>query len=225
MWLENYFPTGWITFFEMIQKEDYMIRLSQKIATEYESNICFPPPNQIFKAFELCSLDGLKVVLIGQDPYHGIGQANGLCFSVNPGVIFPPSLRNIIKELQSDLAFDTPMTGDLTPWGKQGVLLLNATLTVRQKEAGSHQNLGWELFTDQLIQYISEHKKGVIFLLWGAFAQKKITLIDVEKHHILSCGHPSFASSHKKWFGNKHFSKTNEILISMHQKPIQWQLV
>jgi uracil-DNA glycosylase len=225
MILKHNCPEGWQDFFEKIYKEDFFEILEEKVTQEYQTNVCFPPINQIFRAFELCSLQDLKVVIIGQDPYHGLGQANGLCFSVNPGVKFPPSLANIIKELQSDVAFQTPLTGDLTPWASQGVLLLNATLTVRQKQAGSHQKLGWEIFTDSVIQYISEQKNEVIFLLWGAFAHKKGANIDTSKHHVLKCGHPSFALSHKQWFGNKHFSKTNDILRSMNKEPIDWQLV
>lgn len=225
MWLSQYFPRGWDEFFEIMQNQDFFKSLDEKIAKEYIDNICFPPKNQIFRAFEICSLQDLKVVIMGQDPYHGLGQANGLSFSVHPGVRFPPSLANIIKELQSDVAFHSPITGDLTPWAEQGVLLLNATLTVQQKQAGSHQNLGWSNFTDAVIQYISDHKKGVVFLLWGGFAQKKENLIDTNKHYILKCGHPSFANSHKQWFGNKHFSQTNAILLKNNQIPIDWQLI
>jgi uracil-DNA glycosylase len=225
MWLQQWFPSGWDNFFENIQKQDFFKNLDKNVAQEYQMDTCFPHENQIFRAFDLCHLKDLKVVIIGQDPYHGLGQANGLCFSVNPGVRFPPSLSNIIKELQSDVAFQTPLTGDLTPWAQQGVLLLNATLTVRQKKAGSHQKLGWEIFTDEVIRNISDHKKGVVFLLWGAFAHKKGANIDTSKHHVLKCGHPSFASSHKQWFGNKHFSQTNEYLIKKNQKPIDWQLI
>jgi uracil-DNA glycosylase len=225
MILNHNFPEGWHDFFEEIYKEEFFKKLEEKVTQEYQTSVCFPPINQIFRAFELCSLQDLKVVIIGQDPYHGLGQANGLCFSVNPGVKFPPSLANIVKELQNDVFLKTPLTGDLTPWGSQGVLLLNATLTVRQKQAGSHQKLGWEIFTDSVIRYISDHKKEVVFLLWGAFAHKKGNVIDSNKHIILKCGHPSFALSHKQWFGNKHFSKTNAILRSMNKEPIDWQLV
>ncbi|MCB0410289.1 MAG: uracil-DNA glycosylase, partial [Flavobacteriales bacterium] len=162
---------------------------------------------------------------IGQDPYHGPNQAHGLCFSVNDGIKHPPSLENIFKELQSDLNIPYPKTGNLEKWAKQGVLLLNASLTVRQGEANSHQNIGWQKFTDAVIQQLSNEKEGIVFLLWGGFAKKKGAKIDTKKHHVLTSGHPSPLSANKgHWFGNKHFSKTNELLVKMQKEPINWNL-
>ena len=184
----------------------------------------FPENDALFNAFNQTNLDGLKVVILGQDPYHGKGQAHGLSFSVPNGVKTPPSLRNIFKELQSDLNLPISTNGNLNTWAKQGVLLLNSTLTVREKQAGSHQNLGWEEFTDSIITKISTEKEGIIFLLWGAFAQKKSILIDEKKHHILTAAHPSPFSAYRGFLGCKHFSKTNKILIKNNQKPINWKL-
>jgi uracil-DNA glycosylase len=165
----------------------------------------------------------LKVVIIGQDPYHGVGQANGLCFSVNEGIPHPPSLINIFKEIETDLGIPYPKSGNLERWAMQGVLLLNATLTVRAHQAGSHQNNGWETFTDAVIKKISDEKKNIIFLLWGGFAKKKIKLIDADKHNIISTGHPSPLSANRGyWFGNKHFSKTNSLLEQDEMKAIVW---
>lgn len=183
-----------------------------------------PKSDLIFNAFEHCEFNNLKVVIIGQDPYHGVGQANGLCFSVNDGILHPPSLINILKELESDLQLPYPKSGNLEPWAKQGVLLLNATLTVRSGIAGSHQNKGWELFTDNIIKVVSEHKAKVV-LLWGNFAKRKAALIDENKHHILTTGHPSPLSANRGfWFGNRHFSKTNCLLEQAAQKTIDWSL-
>ncbi len=163
------------------------------------------------------------MVIIGQDPYHGLGQANGLCFSVNDGIAFPPSLINIFKEIEQDLAIPFPQSGNLERWAKQGILLLNATLTVRESEAGSHQNKGWEDFTDAVIQRISDQKENVVFLLWGGFAKKKGSKIDRSKHCVLETGHPSPLSANRGlWFGNKHFSKANSFLTSKGKNPIQW---
>jgi len=178
----------------------------------------------IFNAFNFTTPNNIKVVILGQDPYHAKGQANGLSFSVTNGVKTPPSLRNIFKELQSDLNHSISSNGSLESWAKQGVLLLNATLTVREKKAGSHQKLGWELFTDSIIKKISDKKEGIIFLLWGAFAQKKLALIDTRKHHVLITTHPSPFSSHRGFLGCKHFSKTNKILLKNNQQPINWKL-
>ena len=191
---------------------------------EYEKNICFPPKELIFNAFNLCSFDDLKVVIIGQDPYHGTGEANGLCFSVNDNVKIPPSLRNIFAEINSDLErIMLPTSGNLEHWAKQGVLLLNATLTVRKDEANSHKHLDWQKFTDAVIQTISNEKEHVVFLLWGSFAQKKIKFIDENKHFVLQSGHPSPLSANRGfWFGNKHFSKSNDFLIKNKKTPITW---
>ncbi|MDG0974153.1 MAG: uracil-DNA glycosylase [Crocinitomicaceae bacterium] len=203
--------------------QPYFQELVQFVKEEYNSGTCYPPGKKIFAAFDSCALDKLKVVIIGQDPYHGPGQANGLCFSVNQGVPHPPSLRNIFVEIQQDLVKQIPNSSDLSHWAQQGVLLLNATLTVRAHEAGSHQNKGWETFTDHVIQRISKEKEGIIFLLWGGFAKKKAQLINPNKHHILTSGHPSPLSANRGlWFGNKHFSKTNELLRNMGKEVVEW---
>lgn len=204
-------------------EKPYFLDLISFIDNEYKSNICYPPKNQIFSAFNLCSFDDLKVVIIGQDPYHGAGQANGLCFSVNDGIPFPPSLINIFKEMEQDLKIPFPKSGNLERWAKQGILLLNATLTVRENEAGSHQKKGWEIFTDAVIQKISDEKQQIVFLLWGGFAKKKGAKINTSKHYILETGHPSPLSANRGfWFGNKHFSKTNEFLKSNNIVEISW---
>jgi uracil-DNA glycosylase len=201
----------------------YFEDLIKFVKKEYKTQTCFPPGNQIFSAFDRCAFDELKVVIIGQDPYHGVGQANGLCFSVNEGIPHPPSLINIFKEIETDLGIPYPKSGNLERWAMQGVLLLNATLTVRAHQAGSHQNNGWETFTDAVIKKISDEKKNIIFLLWGGFAKKKIKLIDADKHNIISTGHPSPLSANRGyWFGNKHFSKTNSLLEQDEMKAIVW---
>jgi uracil-DNA glycosylase len=201
----------------------YFKELADFVKHEYQTHQCFPPGKEIFAAFDHCSFDKLKVVIIGQDPYHGAGQANGLCFSVCDGVMHPPSLINIFKELQQDIKKPYPKSGNLEPWANQGVLLLNATLTVRAHQAGSHQNKGWEQFTDAVITTISEKKRDVVFLLWGGFAKRKVKLIDVKKHHVLTSGHPSPLSANRGyWFENKHFSKTNSLLEQVQQKPVAW---
>ena len=193
------------------------------VASEYDNNQCFPPENLIFNAFEKCRFDDLKVVIIGQDPYHNYNQANGLCFSVNTDVKHPPSLINIFKELETDLNSPYPNSGNLERWAEQGVFLLNATLTVRAHEAGSHQKQGWETFTDAVIKTISDKKETVVFLLWGGFAKKKAKLIDTKKHHILTSGHPSPLSANRGyWFGNRHFSETNVILKRVGLVEVEW---
>lgn len=203
----------------------YFSILERAITEEYKLHVCYPKQENIFSAFNFTPFDKVKVVIIGQDPYHGIGQANGLCFSVNEDIAPPPSLINIFKELNQDLKLPFPNNGDLTRWAKQGVLLLNATLTVRAHEAGSHQGKGWETFTDQVIQTISREKENVIFLLWGGFAKKKAKLIDTKKHHILTSGHPSPLSANRGyWFGNKHFSQVNKILKDLGEKEIEWEV-
>jgi len=194
------------------------------LAIERKIHTILPANDMIFNAFNFTTPNNIKVVILGQDPYHGKGQANGLSFSVTNGVKTPPSLRNIFKELQSDLNHSISSNGNLESWANQGVLLLNATLTVREKKAGSHQKLGWEPFTDSVIKKISDKKEGIIFLLWGAFAQKKSVLIDANKHHILTASHPSPFSAYKGFLGCKHFSKTNKILLNNNQKPINWKL-
>ncbi len=201
----------------------YFVSLATFVKEEYATKTCFPKEDQLFAAFDHCAFDDVKVVIIGQDPYHGLGQANGLCFSVNDGIAFPPSLQNIFKEIGQDLGHPFPKTGNLERWASQGILLLNATLTVRQSEPGSHQNKGWEVFTDAVIQKISDEKEKVVFLLWGGFAKKKGLKIDRKKHLVLESGHPSPMSANQgKWFGNKHFSKTNDYLKSNLKAEINW---
>ncbi len=221
----KYLDISWFNLLELEFKKPYFKDLMTYLDTEYQNQICFPKETEIFAAFNHCSFDNIKVVIIGQDPYHGDKQANGLCFSVNEGVKFPPSLLNIFKEIEADMGVNKPSSGDLIRWAKQGVLLLNTTLTVRKSEAGSHQKKGWEIFTDEVIRKISDTKEDVIFLLWGSFAQTKSTLIDTKKHYVLSAGHPSPLSANRGlWFGNKHFSKTNEILISLQKEVVIWGL-
>ena len=216
--------SDWRTFLKEELYSDNFQAIISALQTERNTYTVFPKNDELFNAFNITSLENLKIVILGQDPYHGKKQAHGLSFSVPNGVKTPPSLRNIFKELQADLNIPISNNGNLSPWGKQGVLLLNATLTVREKEAGSHQKLGWENFTDRIIDKISKNKEGIIFLLWGAFAQKKSILIDVKKHHILTAAHPSPFSAYRGFFGCKHFSKTNEILIKNNQQPINWKL-
>jgi uracil-DNA glycosylase len=196
----------------------------QAIDSEYQNQICFPLKELIFAAFNHCSFDDLKVVIIGQDPYHGTGEANGLCFSVNDGIKIPPSLRNIFRELNEDLgSIFLPTSGNLERWAKQGVLLLNASFSVQKDKPNSHKHLKWNLFTDAVIQKISEDKENVVFLLWGSFAQKKGLKIDRTKHLVLESGHPSPMSANQgKWFGNKHFSKTNLYLEEKGIRRIEW---
>ena len=205
-------------------EKDYFLRLQTFVNQEYKSKICFPPHNKIFNAFNCCSIDDLKVVLIGQDPYHGDGEANGLCFSVSDSVKIPPSLRNIFRELAADLDLIFMLEdGNLERWAAQGVLLLNATLTVEQNRAGSHQKKGWEQFTDAVISKVNTEKSNVVFLLWGNYAQKKGAKIDSSKHLILQSGHPSPLSANQgKWFGNKHFSAANAYLKSFGKSEINW---
>jgi uracil-DNA glycosylase len=218
--------TRWKTELKSEFEKPYFEKLVQFVKTEYKLHDCYPKVADIFNAFNHCTFDDVKVVIIGQDPYHGPSQANGLCFSVKDDVRHPPSLINIFKVLQTDLDIPYPKSGNLLPWAKQGVLLLNVTLTVKANEAGSHQKQGWETFTDAVITAISEQKKDVIFLLWGGFAKKKGKLIDTKKHHVLTSGHPSPLSANRGyWFGNKHFSKTNDILKSLGKNKIDWAIV
>ena len=214
---------SWKAILESEFEKPYFIDLIQKVDNEYANFTCFPPKELIFNAFEKCSFDDLKVVIIGQDPYHGDGEANGLCFSVNDGVKIPPSLRNIFVEINTefDVIF-TPTSGNLERWARQGVLMLNATMTVRKDVANSHKHLKWQTFTDVVIELISEKKENVVFMLWGNFAQKKRQLVDKEKHLVLESGHPSFASVHKKWFGNNHFILCNEYLLTKNNVVIDW---
>lgn len=203
-------------------EKPYFVTLTDFVRNEYKSGTIYPPGKLIFNAFNLCPFDKTKVVIIGQDPYHGPGQAHGLCFSVNDGVAFPPSLVNIFKEIQNDLGTPVPSTGNLTRWAHQGVLLLNATLTVRAHQAGSHQRKGWEEFTDAAIRCLAEKKEHIVFILWGSYAQKKGAFIDRNKHLVLASAHPSPLSAYNGFFGNKHFSRTNEYLTAHGKDPIQW---
>ena len=205
-------------------EKEYFEKLTDFVKTEYKSEVCFPPVKDIFNAFEMCSFSNTKIVILGQDPYHGKGQAHGLSFSVPEGMKIPPSLRNIFKELASDLGVDSPTQGDLTSWAKQGVLLLNATLTVRKSKPVSHQKQGWEEFTDSVIKTISNKKESVVILLWGKFAEQKVSLIDESKHCIITSSHPSPFSAHRGFLGSKPFSKTNEFLEKKGIEKIDWEL-
>ena len=200
----------------------YFAELTEFVRAEYKSYRIYPPGSQIFNAFNLCPFGKVKVVIIGQDPYHGTGQAHGLCFSVNDGVPFPPSLRNIFKEVNADTGAPIPQSGNLTRWATQGVLLLNATLTVREHSAGSHQRRGWETFTDAVIRIISEQKSKVVFILWGAYAQSKASLIDSSRHLVLRSVHPSPLSAHAGFFGNHHYSLANDYLVRNGLTSIDW---
>ena len=204
-------------------EKDYFKSLTNFVKEEYTNNTCYPKGKDIFAAFDRATFTSTKVVILGQDPYHGPGQANGLSFSVNEGIPFPPSLQNIFKEIENDLGKPVPNSGNLERWANQGVLLLNATLTVRAQQAGSHQKKGWELFTDKVIEIISAEKENVVFMLWGGYAKKKGAKIDSSKHLILTSGHPSPLSANRGyWFGNKHFSKANTYLKQKGKEPIDW---
>ena len=202
--------------------KDYFIQLTDFVRKEYHETTVYPPGKLIFNAFNLCPFDKVKVVIIGQDPYHGPGQAHGLCFSVNDGIQPPPSLVNIFKEISSDLGKPVPQSGNLTRWAEQGVLLLNATLTVRAHQAGSHQRRGWEEFTDAVIRKLAEEKNNLVFILWGAYAQKKGAFIDRNKHLVLTSVHPSPLSAHSGFFGNHHFSLANDYLVKNGKTAIDW---
>lgn len=212
---------SWTEVLAPIKNSEYFETLWQKVKEEYASTKCFPPKNKIFRALELTPFDEVKVVIIGQDPYHGDFQANGLCFSVSDKVKAPPSLQNIYKELKEDLGIEKN-TNELDDWARQGVLLLNATLSVRAHSPNSHKDLGWEKFTNFIIKEISDKKESIVFVLWGAFAQKKEELIDSSKHFILKSAHPSPFSVHRGFFGSKPFSKINDYLISKGKTPINW---
>jgi uracil-DNA glycosylase len=203
-------------------EKPYFLQLIEFVKTAYNEGTVYPPGKEIFKAFDSCDFEQVKVVIIGQDPYHGPGQANGLCFSVRDGVRMPPSLVNIFKEIHADLGKPMPASGDLDRWARQGVLLLNATLTVGASAPGSHQNKGWETFTDAVIQSISDQKENLVFLLWGSYAQKKGEVIDRSRHLVLMCAHPSPFSADRGFFGCKHFSKANAYLKSKGLKEIDW---
>jgi uracil-DNA glycosylase len=211
----------WKTLLSSIKKSENYQKLLMSVEDEYDNFECFPPQNQIFRALDLCDFSQIKVVILGQDPYHDVRQANGLAFSVSNLVKTPPSLRNIFKEMYSDLGIFR-QNNELEDWARQGVLLLNSTLTVRAHEANSHKNLGWEFFTDAIISKISEKIENVVFVLWGSFAQKKIPLIDAQKHLIITSAHPSPLSAHRGFLGSKPFSKINDYLISKNSSPILW---
>jgi len=203
-------------------EKDYFVRLTDFVRNEYRTKKIFPPARLIFNAFEHTPFDRVKVVILGQDPYHNDGQAHGLCFSVPEGIQPPPSLVNIFKEINRDLGIAVPRSGDLTRWASQGVLLLNATLTVEAHKAGSHQRKGWEEFTDAAIHKLAENRQGLVFILWGSYAQKKASFIDPARHLILKSVHPSPLSAHNGFFGNNHFSETNKYLESRNIEPIEW---
>ena len=213
---------SWKTHLEQEFDKEYFTKLTTFVRSEYSQQAVYPSGKFIFNAFNLCPFDQTKVVIIGQDPYHGEGQAHGLCFSVNDGVRIPPSLVNIFKEIKSDLAIETPTTGNLTRWAKQGVLLLNATLTVRAHQAGSHQRKGWEEFTDAAIRALAEEKENLVFILWGSYAQKKGAFIDRSKHLVLTAVHPSPLSAYHGFYGNHHFSLTNNYLSTHNKEIINW---
>ena len=202
--------------------KDYFIKLTDFVRNEYKTKPTFPPASLIFNAFDQCPLANVKVVIIGQDPYHGDGEAHGLCFSVNDGVAFPPSLLNIFKEIERDLGKPMPSSGNLTCWAQQGVLLLNATLTVQAHMAGSHQGKGWETFTDAVIRKLATEKEHLVFMLWGSYAQKKCDFIDSNRHLVLKSVHPSPLSAYRGFIGNNHFSLANKYLKETNQHEINW---
>ncbi len=203
-------------------EKPYFGTLTQFVRNEYAAHTIYPPGKQIFASFDACPFDKVRVVILGQDPYHEPGQAHGLCFSVNDGVMFPPSLQNIFKEIESDLGIPMPKSGNLMRWAEQGVLLLNATLTVRAHVAGSHQNKGWETFTDAVIHRLAEEREHIVFILWGSYAQRKGAFIDRSRHLVLQSPHPSPLSAHRGFFGNHHFSLANDYLIRHGIEPIKW---
>ncbi len=203
-------------------ERDYFTQLVDFVKNEYRSHTVYPPGSKIFNAFDHCPFDKLKVVILGQDPYHGPNQAHGLCFSVNDGVTFPPSLINIFKEIQNDTGSPIPKSGNLERWADQGILLLNATLTVQAHQAGSHQRKGWEQFTDAVINSVATKKENIVFILWGAYAQKKAAFVNREKHLVLESVHPSPLSASRGFFGNHQFSKTNQYLTDHGKTPINW---
>ena len=221
--MEIKIEASWKSILSQEFEKPYFRELIQFVKDAYQINRCFPPGKQIFAAFDHTPFHDVKVVILGQDPYHGPGQANGLCFSVADGVPKPPSLQNIFREISDDVQTEAPEHGNLERWANQGVLLLNATLTVQAHQAGSHQNKGWEQFTDAVIEALSKERTGLVFLLWGGYAKKKGRKIDDSKHLVLSSGHPSPLSANRGyWFGNKHFSKTNEYLVQQNKQPITW---
>lgn len=221
--MEVQIEESWKAHLQQEFDKPYFAKLNEFVHAEYSQFACYPPGKLIFNAFNLCPFNQVKVVIIGQDPYHEPGQAHGLSFSVNDGVPFPPSLQNIFKEIQADMGIPIPTTGNLTRWAKQGVMLLNATLTVREHAAKSHQRRGWETFTDAVIKVLNDHKEHLVFLLWGGYARSKARLIDKHKHCVLESMHPSPLSAKQGgWFGNHHFSHCNEYLIQQGIEPVKW---
>uniref|UniRef100_UPI0040487A6E uracil-DNA glycosylase n=1 Tax=Aliarcobacter sp. TaxID=2321116 RepID=UPI0040487A6E len=212
----------WDKFFQEEQSKEYYQKLMNEVDKAYENSIVFPPKDKIFYAFSLTPLENLKVVILGQDPYHGVGQAQGLAFSTPFNITNPPSMRNMLKEIEDDIGISVCQNGDLTSWAKDGVLLINAILTVEESKPKSHHKMGWEIFTDNLIKFISQNSKDIIFILWGSSAIKKEKIIDKSKHHILSGVHPSPLSAYRGFFGCKHFSKTNDILVKIGKEKINW---
>lgn len=213
---------GWKSKLQTEFEKEYFVRLTDFVRTEYMKETVYPPGSLIFNAFDICPFGAVKAVIIGQDPYHGPGQAHGLCFSVRDGVSYPPSLINIFKEIESDLGINLKSSGDLSRWASQGVLLLNATLTVRAHQAGSHQRKGWEEFTDYVIRVLNGEKQNLVFFLWGAYAQKKGESIDRSRHLVLESVHPSPLSASRGFFGNRHFSKCNDYLVKNGIDPVDW---
>lgn len=214
---------GWHSALNNEFADDYFVRLADFVRHEYANKIVFPPGSLIFNAFDLCPYDMVRVVIVGQDPYHNHGQAHGLCFSVTKGVDYPPSLVNIFREIESDLGVKPFHSGDLGRWAAQGVLLLNSILTVRLNEPGSHQNRGWERFTDAAINLLSSEKHGLVFMLWGRYAQDKGRNIDSTRHLVLESAHPSPLSASRGFFGNRHFSRCNDYFLKQGAKPIDWR--
>ena len=212
----------WKTLLEPEFEKEYFIRLTQFVRKEYATKTIYPQGRNIFRAFDMCRVNQLKVVIIGQDPYHGPGQANGLCFSVGDGIPFPPSLHNIFKDIADELGKPIPISGNLDRWAEQGVLLLNSVLTVRAGQAASHQGIGWETFTDAVVQALNTHTQGIVYLLWGAYAQRKGSVIDPSRNCILKTVHPSPLSAYRGFFGCRHFSKANEYLVAQGKEPINW---
>ena len=216
------FPKTWSALLREEARKEYLFLLEKKVEEAYASSICFPPKEKIFEAFALCSPKDVKVVILGQDPYHGAGEAHGLAFSVRQGIKIPPSLRNIFKELESEFGIDLTRTTDLTAWAEQGVFLLNSVLTVEKDKAGSHSKWGWEEFTNSVISFISKGNEHVVFVLWGDYARKNKSLSDLSKHVVIESAHPSPLSSYRGFFGSKPFSKVNERLSSWGKEEIKW---
>lgn len=214
----------WWPFLQEEWQKQYFVELSKFVHEAYEHKTIFPPKDKVFSAFEVCDYSDVKVVILGQDPYHELHQAHGMCFSVNPGIKIPPSLVNIYKELHDDIGCYIPNNGYLMPWAKQGVFLLNTVMTVEEGKANSHAGKGWEIFTDHTIRKLNEKDTPIVFLLWGRNARNKASMIDTKKHLVLECAHPSPLSAYHGFFGCKHFSKTNTFLIEHGKEPIHWQI-